>query len=310
LIIGLRNDFSGRLLFDGQDVSTFSTHTWTSIRQEKISVVFQDLQLFPSLTVKENILLKNALTDTYTELELIEFMQKLEIESKWEQKCGLLSMGQQQRVAIARALVKKPKVLLLDEPLSNLDARLRLQTREEIKRIQKETGITTVFVTHDQEEAMSISDEIVLMNFGAEQQKGNPQQVYNQPQNLFVAKFLGMPQINLYQATVKQGKAYIQNQVVFESKQLGNVDGQVLIGVRPEGYEIDDKGTLSLQPQFVEMIGRDMSLVASHPDALTPSIRVVLTMDEFKFNPNQVIRMKLKAHKTFVFEKDTGRRLA
>lgn len=242
--------------------------------------------------------------------EVLAMAKLVGIEDQLKKKPAQLSGGQQQRVAIARALVKKPKVLLLDEPLSNLDARLRLQTREEIKRIQKETGITTVFVTHDQEEAMSISDEIVLMNFGAEQQKGNPQEVYNQPQNLFVAKFLGMPQINLYQATIKQGKAYIQNQVVFESKKLGNFEGSVLVGVRPEGYEIEDKGALSLQPQFVEMIGRDMSLVASHPDALTPSIRVVLAMDEFKFNPNQVIRMKLKPHKTFIFEKDTGRRLA
>jgi multiple sugar transport system ATP-binding protein len=242
--------------------------------------------------------------------EVVAMAKLVGIEDQLKKKPAQLSGGQQQRVAIARALVKKPKVLLLDEPLSNLDARLRLQTREEIKRIQKETGITTVFVTHDQEEAMSISDEIVLMNFGAEQQKGNPQEVYNQPQNLFVAKFLGMPQINLYQATIKEGKAYIQNEVVFESKKLGNFEGSVLVGVRPEGYEIDEKGLLVLQPQFVEMIGRDMSLVASHPDALTPSIRVVLAMDEFKFNPNQMIRMKLKPHKTFVFEKDTGRRLA
>jgi multiple sugar transport system ATP-binding protein len=242
--------------------------------------------------------------------EVVAMAKLVGIEDQLKKKPAQLSGGQQQRVAIARALVKKPKVLLLDEPLSNLDARLRLQTREEIKRIQKETGITTVFVTHDQEEAMSISDEIVLMNFGAEQQKGNPQEVYNQPKNLFVAKFLGMPQINLYQATIKQGKAYIQNQVVFESNQLGNIEGSVLLGVRPEGYEINDQGALSLQPQFIEMIGRDMSLVASHPDALTPSIRVVLTMDEFKFNPNQIIRMKLKAHKTFIFEKETGRRLA
>jgi multiple sugar transport system ATP-binding protein len=242
--------------------------------------------------------------------EVVAMAKLVGIEDQLKKKPAQLSGGQQQRVAIARALVKKPKVLLLDEPLSNLDARLRLQTREEIKRIQKETGITTVFVTHDQEEAMSISDEIVLMNYGAEQQKGNPQEVYNQPQNLFVAKFLGMPQINLYQATIKQGKAYIQNQVVFESKKLGKFEGSVLVGVRPEGYEIDDKGALSLQPQFVEMIGRDMSLVASHPDALTPSIRVVLAMDEFKFNPNQMIRMRLKPLKTFVFEKDTGRRLA
>jgi multiple sugar transport system ATP-binding protein len=157
--------------------------------------------------------------------EVVAMAKLVGIEDQLKKKPAQLSGGQQQRVAIARALVKKPKVLLLDEPLSNLDARLRLQTREEIKRIQKETGITTVFVTHDQEEAMSISDEIVLMNFGAEQQKGNPQEVYNQPKNLFVAKFLGMPQINLYQATIKQGKAYIQNQVVFESNQLGNIEG-------------------------------------------------------------------------------------
>lgn len=110
-----------------------------------------------------------------------------------ERKPKELSGGQQQRVAIARALVKQPRVLLLDEPLSNLDARLRLQTREEIKRIQKETGITTIFVTHDQEEAMSISDMIVVMKDGIVQQIGKPQEVYDSPENLFVAKFLGTP---------------------------------------------------------------------------------------------------------------------
>jgi multiple sugar transport system ATP-binding protein len=117
-----------------------------------------------------------------------------------------LSGGQQQRVAIARALVKKPRVLLLDEPLSNLDARLRLATREEIKRIQRETGITTVFVTHDQEEAMSISDEIVLMELGIKQQVGEPQEVYDKPDNLFVAKFLGTPPINLFDGRIEDNR--------------------------------------------------------------------------------------------------------
>lgn len=233
------------------------------------------------------------------------------IEDQLNKKPAQLSGGQQQRVAIARALVKKPKVLLLDEPLSNLDARLRLQTREEIKRIQKEIGITTVFVTHDQEEAMSISDEIVLMNFGAEQQKGNPQDVYNQPANLFVAKFLGTPQLNLYQGTLKSGKVMIQDQVVFESPSLKTKSmDEVLIGVRPEGYEMDEKGTLTLQPQFIEMIGRDVSLVASHPQAQTPSIRIILNSEDFAVKPNQSIKVKLKPHKTFIFEKNTGRRLA
>jgi multiple sugar transport system ATP-binding protein len=243
--------------------------------------------------------------------EAIAMAKLVGIEDQLNKRPAQLSGGQQQRVAIARALVKKPKVLLLDEPLSNLDARLRLQTREEIKRIQKEIGITTVFVTHDQEEAMSISDEIVLMNFGAEQQKGNPQDVYNQPANLFVAKFLGTPQLNLYQGTLKSGKVMLQDQVVFESSALKNKSmDEVLIGVRPEGYEMDEKGTLTLQPQFIEMIGRDVSLVASHPQAQTPSIRIILNSDDFSVKPKQSIKVKLKPHKTFIFEKATGRRLA
>ena len=124
-----------------------------------------------------------------------------------------LSGGQQQRVAIARALAKKPGVLLLDEPLSNLDARLRLQTREEIKRIQRSTGITTVFVTHDQEEAMSISDIIVVMKLGQIQQIGEPQYVYDEPANLFVAKFLGNPAINVFQGEIKGGKLYVNGEL-------------------------------------------------------------------------------------------------
>ena len=124
-----------------------------------------------------------------------------------QRKPNQLSGGQQQRVAIARALVKHPRVLLLDEPLSNLDARLRLQTREEIRRIQQETGITSVFVTHDQEEAMSISDEIVVMKLGEMQQMGRPQDVYNSPANLFVAQFLGTPPVNVFKGHARSAQA-------------------------------------------------------------------------------------------------------
>ncbi len=142
--------------------------------------------------------------------EIVLRMAKLvDIEKYLERKPKELSGGQQQRVAIARALAKKPQVLLLDEPLSNLDARLRLQTREEIKRIQKETKITTIFVTHDQEEAMSISDFIVVMKEGVIQQIGEPQAVYDEPANLFVAKFLGSPAINIFDGEIKNGKLYI-----------------------------------------------------------------------------------------------------
>ena len=162
LIIGLRNDFSGRLLFDGQDVSTFSKHGWTSIRQEKISVVFQDLQLFPALTVKENILLKNALTDTYSERELIEFMQKLEIESKWEQKCGLLSMGQQQRVAIIRALCQPFRWLILDEPFSHLDVENTKRCLELIEKRTCELNAGFVLTTLGDNYGFSYDSELSL----------------------------------------------------------------------------------------------------------------------------------------------------
>lgn len=172
-----------------------------------IGLVFQNYALYPHMTVKQNIMFplenmqvsrKQALEETKKIAELVG------IGTMLERKPAQLSGGQQQRVAIARALVKKPRVLLLDEPLSNLDARLRLQMREEIKRIQRETGITTIFVTHDQEEAMSISDEIVIMNFGKEMQKGAPQDIYLNPDNLFVAKFLGNPPINVFVGEIKR----------------------------------------------------------------------------------------------------------
>jgi multiple sugar transport system ATP-binding protein len=174
---------------------------------EKEKAYKKALKANPKIAAPKSVsgVLKAKKTNYKAQMEasMLEMVQLVGIEDQLDKKPAQLSGGQQQRVAIARALVKKPQVLLLDEPLSNLDARLRLQTREEIKRIQRETGITTIFVTHDQEEAMSISDEIVLMNFGEEQQKGQPQAVYDQPANMFSAKFLGTPPIGLYQAKLQ-----------------------------------------------------------------------------------------------------------
>ncbi len=242
---------------------------------------------------------------------MIEMAKLVGIEDQLDKKPAQLSGGQQQRVAIARALVKKPQVLLLDEPLSNLDARLRLQTREEIKRIQRETGITTIFVTHDQEEAMSISDEIVLMNFGEEQQKGKPQEVYDQPANLFSAQFLGTPPIGLYRAELKKGQVFINQKLVFESEKLSKEkDRQVVVGVRPEGYTLDKEGPLTIEAQFVETIGRDFALVSSHSASTSPSFRIILNdevnLNELKGN----VSFKLKENKTYIFDESNGRRLA
>ena len=210
MISGLQKPSGGKIFFGDDDVTELSAEN------RGVGLVFQNYALYPHLTVKQNIMfplqnLKGA--DKLTKQQMIERAYEaarlVQIDNLMERKPSEMSGGQQQRVAIARALVKMPKVLLLDEPLSNLDARLRLQTREEIRRIQKETGITTIFVTHDQEEAMSISDMIVVMKLGVVQQIGAPQDVYDDPTNLFVAKFLGTPPINVFEGYVKSGKLYV-----------------------------------------------------------------------------------------------------
>ncbi len=211
MISGLETPTSGRIVFGDDDV--------TDLAPEKrgIGLVFQNYALYPHMTVDQNImfpLLNMRVPKEEAKTRALDAARLVQIEDLMERKPNELSGGQQQRVAIARALVKMPNVLLLDEPLSNLDARLRFQTREEIKRIQKETGITTVFVTHDQEEAMSICDIMVVMKLGVVQQVGEPQHIYDDPENLFVANFLGTPPINIFEGTVNQEGVFIRDEKV------------------------------------------------------------------------------------------------
>ncbi len=355
LICGLEKPDGGKVLFGEQDV--------TGLPPEKrgVGMVFQNYALYPHLTVRKNILfpmenlkgkdrlskeemnrradeaaklvqitelmdrkpgelsggqqqrvaIARALVKTPNVLLLDEPLSNLDarlrITELMDRKPGELSGGQQQRVAIARALVKTPNVLLLDEPLSNLDARLRLQTREEIRRIQRETKLTTVFVTHDQDEALSISDMIVVMKDGILQQTGKPQEVYDSPANLFVAKFLGTPPINLFAGKVCGGKLMIGDdgilqqtgkpQEVYDSpanlfvaKFLGTPpinlfagkvcggklmigdeavldvsgaeDREVTVGIRPEGFILKENGALKCGLSGIEVLGRDISVVA------------------------------------------------
>ena len=243
MISGLQKPTGGKIYFGDDDVTELSTEN------RGIGLVFQNYALYPHMTVKQNILfplqnLKGA--DKMSKEEMLEralWAAKLvQIDELMDRKPSEMSGGQQQRVAIARALVKMPRVLLLDEPLSNLDARLRLQTREEIRRIQRETGITTIFVTHDQEEAMSISDQIVVMKLGVVQQIGAPQEVYDSPVNLFVAKFLGTPPINVFNGKVSAGKVYIGEDAVLDVADVA--DQEVFVAIRPEGFELDRKSVV------------------------------------------------------------------
>jgi multiple sugar transport system ATP-binding protein len=200
-----------------------------------------------------------------------------------------------------------PRILLLDEPLSNLDARLRLQTREEIRRIQQETGITTVFVTHDQEEAMSISDLIVVMKDGVVQQIGKPQEVYDNPKNLFVAKFLGTPPINTFDGSIKDGRLYISETPVLDVN--CNFEGTADVAVRPEGFLPCEDGSLVCSMKRIEVMGRDISVVCEHPSFTGESFRAIVDSDDLPKLTGTSVRFTLKPNKIFVFRKDTGERI-
>jgi multiple sugar transport system ATP-binding protein len=236
-----------------------------------------------------------------------ETARLVQVEEYLERKPSQLSGGQQQRVAIARALVKKPKVLLLDEPLSNLDARLRLQTREEIRRIQRDTGITTVFVTHDQEEAMSISDEIVVMKLGEEQQIDSPQTVYNSPANLFVAQFLGTPPINVFKGSIKGGKIYIGNDCIFQTKTKVE-DQDLYVAIRPEGMNVVTEGLgFKADVDMIQVLGRDLYIVAKNENCLKPTFKVIIQNDDLDYKGN--ITLAVKPKKFFIFSTKTEARI-
>ena len=300
-ITGFIEPVSGTVSVNEQDI------THVPIEKRNIGIVFQSYALFPTMTVYDNIafgLKLKKLKKPEIDQKVREIARKVDLSDEQLKKAvSQLSGGQQQRVAIARALVKMPRVLLLDEPLSNLDARLRLQTREEIRRIQKETKITTVFVTHDQEEAMSISDMIVVMKFGVVQQIGKPQDVYDNPANLFVANFLGTPPINIFTGHVKGERLFIGADNVMDVP--GVKDQDVFVGIRPEGFILDmANGTLCCKPQNVEVMGRDVSVVSTHEASQKPMVRSIIDADNKVDASADVVRYRIKPHKIFLFTRD------
>ena len=309
LISGLIQPTSGQIFFGDDDVTNLPPEN------RGVGLVFQSYALYPHLTVKQNIMFplqnlkgKDKLDKDTMLKRAYEAAKLVQIEQLLDRKPSELSGGQQQRVAIARAVVKMPRVLLLDEPLSNLDARLRLQTREEIRRIQRDTGITTVFVTHDQEEAMSISDMIVVMKDGVVQQIGKPQDVYDDPINLFVSKFLGTPPINVFDARVQNGKLYIGDEAVLDAP--GARDGAVWAGVRPEGFVPDESGPFTCRLTGVEVMGRDVSVVCGHDkNAGAGAIRAIISAEDRPGDGAKSVRFTLKPYKVFLFDRDTEERI-
>ncbi len=308
LLSGLLKPTSGKIFFGEDDVTELPAEN------RGVGLVFQNYALYPHLTVKQNITFplenrrgKDKLSKDEMSKMAYETAKLVQIDTLMDRKPGELSGGQQQRVAIARALVKNPRILLLDEPLSNLDARLRLQTREEIRRIQRETGITTVFVTHDQDEAMSISDLIVVMKDGIVQQIGAPQEVYDEPKNLFVAKFLGTPPINVFDANVKDGKLYIGDEAVFPLDSIP--DMAVTAAIRPEGFVLSENGALSLELSRVEVMGRDVSVVSTHKASQNENVRSIIGAENISSIGSTAVRFDIKPGKLFIFDKETGERV-
>ena len=307
-------DFSydRRKIIDGISVRERSKNELSEIRNRKIGFVFQSYNLLPRTSALENVELPLVYNTDVSHRERHEKAQHalelVGLKDRMDHMPNQLSGGQQQRVAIARALVKTPNVLLLDEPLSNLDARLRLQTREEIKRIQQETGVTTIFVTHDQEEAMSISDLIIVMKLGVIQQIGNPQDVYDDPHNLFVAEFLGTPPINVFSGTVRDEMLYIGEDAVLPVP--GIADQEVYAGIRPEGFLADKDGPFQCERKRIEVMGRDMSVISTHPSSKNgKDIRSLISSDIQIPTTDRIVRFALKPKKVFLFAKETEERL-
>lgn len=299
MIAGLEKPTSGRIYFGDEDV--------TDLPAEKrgIGLVFQNYALYPHMTVRQNIMfpLENAKVPKAEALKTAQEMADLvQIGHLMDRKPGELSGGQQQRVAIARAIAKKPRVLLLDEPLSNLDARLRLETREEIRRIQQETGITTIFVTHDQEEAMSITDSIVLMKDGVLQQKEAPQEMYRKPANQFVASFMGTPPMGFMNGKVENGKILIGS-LIFGDTEVAN--GDVVVGVRPESWRLSEDTGVAATVKMVEVIGRDTLMTV---EIEGQKVRCLIDSDN-EVKVSDIVKLAVKPQAIHLFDATSGHRL-
>lgn len=311
LIAGLLTPTGGDIKFAGSSVVK------TEPKDRNIGFVFQNYALYPHMTVLENIMFPLTVGNkkvSKVEAKVIaeEYMKLTNIEELSKKKPGTLSGGQQQRVAITRALVQKPDVLLLDEPLSNLDARLRLKIREEIRRLVKEVGITTIFVTHDQEEALSISDKIILLNEGVIQQNDDPQNLYLEPANLFVAQFIGNPIINVLPVTVQNGQMthslFDIPVTLFSDDNLKQEiqDGQYFLGVRPEDVMPVElgKGVFNRPILTVELIGRERILNFDGDKMRMKSIVSI----ETDLNEGDTTDFDFNYKKVFIF-KENGERI-
>ncbi len=309
LISGLEAADCGRVILDGQDITSLEP------QKRKTAMVFQNYALYPHMTVFENIafpLKVSRMRKSEIKKNVYETARLLELDRFLNRRPAQLSGGQRQRVALGRGMVRKPSIFLLDEPLSNLDAALRIKMRREIVALQKRLGITTIYVTHDQTEALTMADRLIVLKDGRIRQEGTPTEIYNDPWDIFVASFIGTPTINLIDDEISGGRGKLLP-IRFG---LGAKDGKYTVGIRPENIKIDPESPLTGKVESLEYIGSVTHLRLRINNA-------ILTVTDDGTNPDgedvknktadQMIGRKLglsiNSEKVFLFDPKTGKRV-
>ncbi len=300
MVAGLETVTSGEVLIGGDLANDKEP------MDRDIAMVFQNYALYPHMSVRQNMgygLKIAGLPKDEIDAKVVEAAELLQLDQLLDRKPKQLSGGQRQRVAMGRAIVREPAVFLFDEPLSNLDAKLRVQMRLEIKELQSKLGITALYVTHDQVEAMTMADRMIVMNGGVAEQIGTPLEVYETPCTLFAAQFIGSPAMNIVDGDVKDGTVFLNGVPVFDAAVQ---DGPVKFGVRPEHLDADDEGPLSISVQMAEPLGANTLFhgrLGNASDSFTVSLQGV----HFLTSAGQEMRFSVRPGQGHVFHAGTGK---
>ncbi|MGI9400752.1 MAG: sn-glycerol-3-phosphate ABC transporter ATP-binding protein UgpC [Rhizobiaceae bacterium] len=303
MVAGLETVSEGEITISGQRVNE------NEPMDRDIAIVFQNYALYPHMSVRQNMAysLKIAkASKPEIERKVAEAAKLLQLEPFLDRKPKQLSGGQRQRVAMGRAIVREPAVFLFDEPLSNLDAKLRVQMRLEIKELQGKLGVTALYVTHDQVEAMTMADRMIVMNDGVAEQIGTPLDVYERPQTLFAAQFIGSPAMNVMKGSIERSQAKLDNGSRLKCKSKHS--GEAMIGIRPEHVVLDPKGPLELHVSFAEPLGANTLLhgrLKGSDDAFTASLPGVHAPTEF----SNTLRLSVLPENIHVFDASAGSRI-
>src|SRR5262245_6669182 len=310
MLAGLEEVSSGSIYIGDREVTNVPP------KDRDIAMVFQNYALYPHMTVADNMAfaLKMAKVSGEERKKRVEDAAKLlGLTEYLERKPKALSGGQRQRVAMGRAIVREPQVFCMDEPLSNLDAKMRVQTRTDIAKLQRDLGVTTVYVTHDQVEAMTMGDRVAVMNLGELMQVDTPLHLYDKPTNLFVAGFIGSPQMNLMKAQAENGQAKIGEYTVpVDPGAASRMKGNITVGVRPEAWRMvtKEEGGLPVDVTVVEELGADGFVYGTSGVEGTPHDIIIRVSARDAVQKGETLFVTTDPKNVHVFDTDTGERLS